>query len=220
AYLKFNQIDYDIKPAFEPKMSPSGKLPFLAIPNGSLVTDEGFEQWVQENKGQSVTSSALNIHEAAEAVAFSTLAESKIHAALLYTLWFEAPHFQGTTRQHYFGHHNYYLGKLLNYMSKSNIVHSMLLTRTQIDRELIFEEAAAAIEALSVQLGENEYFFGKSTPSSLDAIVFSYLHVILTLPRIRNVEDGGRSGELARMIKKHENLFKYSQNIWKKSFVA
>lgn len=81
--MKFNQIDYDIKPAFEPKMSPSGKLPFLAIPNGSLVTDEGFEQWVQENKGQSVTSSALNIHEAAEAVAFSTLAESKIHAALV-----------------------------------------------------------------------------------------------------------------------------------------
>ncbi|KAF9136142.1 hypothetical protein BGX30_011347 [Mortierella sp. GBA39] len=220
AYLKFNQIDYDIKPAFEPTMSPSGKLPFLALPNGSLVTDEGFEQWVQENKGQSDTSASLNIHEAAEAVAFSTLAESKIHAALHYTLWFEAPHFQGTTRQHYFGHHNYYLGKLLNYMSKSNIVHSMLLTRTQIDRELIFEEAATAIEALSIQLGENEYFFGKSTPSSLDAIVFSYLHVILTLPRIRNAEDGGRSGELARMVKKHENLFKYSQNIWKKSFAA
>jgi metaxin len=135
-------------------------------------------------------------------------------------LWLEAPHFQGTTRQHYFGHHNYYLGKLLNYMSKSNIVHSMLLTRTQIDRELIFEEAAAAIEALSVQLGENEYYFGKSTPSSLDAIVFSYLHVILTLPRIRNAADGGRSGELARMVRKHENLFKYSQNIWKKSFAA
>ncbi|KAG0272689.1 hypothetical protein BGZ95_011524 [Linnemannia exigua] len=223
AYLKFNQIDYDIRPAFEPTMSPSGKLPFLALPNGSLITEDGFEQWVQENKGQSdedKASAALNIHEAAEAVAFSTLAESKIHAALLYTLWFEAPHFHGTTRQHYFGHHNYYLGKLLNYISKSNIVHSMLLTRTQIDRELIFEEASAAIEALSVQLGSNEYFFGKSIPSSLDAIVFSYLHVILTLPRIQNAEDSGRSGELARMVRKHENLFKYSQNIWKKSFAA
>ncbi|KAG0377923.1 hypothetical protein BGX24_005175 [Mortierella sp. AD032] len=223
AYLKFNQIDYEIKPAFEPTMSPSGKLPFLALPDGSLITEDGFEQWVQENKGQSdadKASAALNINEAAEALAFSTLAESKIHAALLYTLWFEAPHFHGTTRQHYFGHHNYYLGKLLNYISKSKIVNSMLLTRTQIDRELIFEEAAAALEALSVQLGSNEYFFGKSAPSSLDAIVFSYLHVILTLPRIRNAEDGGRSGELARMVRKHDNLFKYSQNIWKKSFAA
>ena len=105
-------------------------------------------------------------------------------------------------------------------MNKSNIVHSMLLTKTQIDRELIFEEAASAIEALSVQLGNNEYFFGKSAPSSLDAIVFSYLHIILTLPKIRNAEDGGRSGELARMVKKQENLYKYSQNIWKKFFVA
>jgi hypothetical protein len=81
--LKFNQIDYDIKPAFEPTMSPSGKLPFLALPDGSLVTDEGFEQWIQENKPQSDKSESLNIHEAAEAVAFSTLAESKIHAALV-----------------------------------------------------------------------------------------------------------------------------------------
>ncbi|KAF9085196.1 hypothetical protein BGX23_009888 [Mortierella sp. AD031] len=222
AYLKFNGIEFEIKPAFEPTMSPSGKLPFLALPNGSLVTAEGFEQFVQENKSQDKdrAPAPLGIHEAAEAVAFTTLAESKIHAALLYTLWFEAPHFHGTTRQHYFGHHNYYLGKLLNYLSKSNIVHSMLLTRTQIDRELIFEEAAVALEALSVQLGDNEYFFGNAAPSSLDAVVFSYLHVILTLPRIRNAEDGGRSGELARMVRKHDNLFKYSQNIWKKSFAA
>ncbi|KAF9926562.1 hypothetical protein FBU30_003849 [Linnemannia zychae] len=221
AYLKFNNIDYDIRPAFEPTMSPSGKLPFLALPNGTLITDDGFEQWVQENKPKSTNpSDSLDIHEAAEAVAFSSLAESKIHAALLYTLWFEAPHFQNTTRQHYFGHHNYYLGKLLNYIAKSNIVHTMLLTRTQIDRELIFDEAASAIDALSVQLGNNEYFFGKSHPSSLDAIVFSYLHVILTLPRIRNAEDSGRSGELARMVRKHDNLFKYSQNIWKKYFAA
>ena len=97
----------------------------------------------------------------------------------------------------------------------------MLLTRTQIDRELIFEEAATAIEALAVQLGnENEYFFGKSKPSGLDAVVFSYLHVILTLPRIKNAEDGGRSGELARIVRKHENLYRYSQNIWKKWFAA
>lgn len=86
--MKFNQIDYDIKPAFEPTMSPSGKLPFLALPNGSLVTDEGFEQWVQENKSQSDTTASLNIHEAAEAIAFSTLAESKIHAALVRELGF------------------------------------------------------------------------------------------------------------------------------------
>ncbi|KAF9986141.1 hypothetical protein BGZ75_002187 [Mortierella antarctica] len=220
AYLKFNHIEFDIKPAFEPTMSPSGKLPFLALPNGSLVTADGFEAFVQENKPKSTTAQ-LNLDEAAEAVAFTSLAESKIHSALIYTLWFEAPHFEATTRQHYFGHHNRLLATLLEYLEKSRIVQSMLLTRTQIDRELIFDEAVTAIDALAVELGDkNEYFFGKDEPSGLDAIVFAYLHVILTMPKIRHVDDAGRSGELARIVRKHENLFRYSQNIWKKWFSA
>ncbi|KAF9945106.1 hypothetical protein BGZ72_001650 [Mortierella alpina] len=220
AYLKFNHIEFDIKPAFEPTMSPSGKLPFLALPNGSLVTADGFEAFVQENKLKSAAAQ-LNLDEAAEAVAFTTLAESKIHSALTYTLWFEPPHFKATTRQHYFGHHNRLLATLLEYLEKSRIVQSMLLTRTQIDRELIFDEAVTAIDALAVELGNNnEYFFGKDEPSSLDAIVFAYLHVILTMPKIRHVDDAGRSGELARIVRKHENLFRYSQNIWKKWFSA
>ncbi|KAG9321836.1 hypothetical protein KVV02_007167 [Mortierella alpina] len=220
AYLKFNHIEFDIKPAFEPTMSPSGKLPFLALPNGSLVTADGFEAFVQENKPKSSTAQ-LNLDEAAEAVAFTALAESKIHSALIYTLWFEAPHFEATTRQHYFGHHNRLLATLLEYLEKSRIVQSMLLTRTQIDRELIFDEAVTAIDALAVELGDkNEYFFGKDEPSGLDAIVFAYLHVILTMPKIRHVDDAGRSGELARIVRKHENLFTYSQNIWKKWFSA
>ncbi|KAI8598951.1 hypothetical protein EDD21DRAFT_381092 [Dissophora ornata] len=219
-YLKFSDIEFEVKPAFEPSMSPSGKLPFLALSNGSFITSDGFEAWVQENKSQSATAK-LDLLEAAESLAFITLAESKIHAALLYTLWFEPSHFYTTTRQHYFGHYNWLLTKLLSYLEKSNVATSMLLTRTQIDRELIFEEAATAIESLAVQLGdENEYFFGKSGPSALDAVVFSYLHVILTLPRIRNAEDGGRSGELTRIVRKHENLYRYSQNIWKKWFAA
>ncbi|KAF9355598.1 Metaxin-2 [Mortierella sp. NVP85] len=217
-YLKFNQIEFEVKPAFEPNMSPSGKLPFLALSNGSFVTAEGFEEWVQENKSKSA-GVKLDHHEAAEALAFINLAESKIHAALLYTLWFDPAHFPTTTRQHYFGHHNRLLALLLSYVERSRVSHSMLLSRSQIDRELIFEEAATAIESLAVQLGQdNEYFFGKSAPSSLDAVVFSYLHVILTLPKIKTAEDAGRSGELARIVKKHENLYKYSQAIWAKWF--
>ncbi|KAK3821261.1 MAG: hypothetical protein J3Q66DRAFT_386142 [Benniella sp.] len=217
-YLKFNQIEFEVKPAFEPNMSPSGKLPFLALPNGSFVTADGFEEWVQENKSKSA-GVKLDHHEAAEALAFINLAETKIHAALLYTLWFDPAHFPTTTRQHYFGHHNRLLALLLSYVERSRVSHSMLLSRTQIDRELIFEEAATAIESLAVQLGQdNEYFFGKSAPSSLDAVVFSYLHVILTLPKIKTAEDAGRSGELARIVRKHENLYKYSQGIWAKWF--
>ncbi|KAF9332414.1 hypothetical protein BG006_004730 [Podila minutissima] len=216
AYLKFNNIDYVIRPAFEPNMSPSGKLPFLALPNGSFVTEDGFEEFVQKNGSPDVK---LDINEAAEAFAFTALAESKIHAALIYTLWFEEAHFKNTTRNHYFGHHVPVLKTILAYWEKSSIVHSMLLTRTQIDREQIFEEAATAIESIATLLGDSDYFFGKDAPSSLDAIVFAYLHVILTLPKIR-ADDSGRSSELARIVRKHSNLYEYSQKIWRKYFSA
>lgn len=61
-------------------MSPSGKLPFLALPNGSFVTEDGFEEFVQKNGSPDVK---LDINEAAEAFAFTALAESKIHSALV-----------------------------------------------------------------------------------------------------------------------------------------
>ncbi|KAF9379831.1 hypothetical protein CPB97_008743 [Podila verticillata] len=217
AYLKFNNIDYDIRPAFEPNMSPSGKLPFLALPNGSFVTEDGFEDFVQMNGSPDAQ---LDINEAAEAFAFTALAESKIHAALIYTLWFEEAHFKNTTRSHYFGHHVPMLKTILAYQEKSSIVHSMLLTRTQIDRELIFEEAATAIDSIATLLGDSDYFFGKDAPSSLDAIVFAYLHVILTLPKVHSADDSGRSSELARIVRKHNNLYEYSQKMWRKYFSA
>lgn len=138
-------------------------------------------------------------------------------------MWLEQPHFQATTRDHYFGHYNNrFLAMLLAYQQKSVVVNTMLQTRSQIDRELIFEEAAQAIDSLSVQLAssEGDYFFGRSEPSGLDAVVFAYLHVILTMPRIANAEDAGRSSELARIVRKHENLFRYSQKIWKTWFTA
>ncbi|KAF9971875.1 metaxin 1 [Actinomortierella ambigua] len=225
-YLKFNKIDFDIKYVTEPTMSPSGKLPFLALPSGELITHSGFEQWVQENRPSEPCK--LSLQEAADAAAYSTLVETKILAALNYTLWFEMAHFKTTTRQRYFGHHNKYLGILLSYLRKSDIVQRMLLVKPQVDRELIFEEASAALEALSVALGDKSegYFFGKE-PSSLDAILFAYLHVILRLPAVRDLHpedssattaDGSKATELTRMVRKHENLVQYALRVWNKCY--
>ncbi|KAG0231157.1 metaxin 1 [Actinomortierella wolfii] len=225
AYLKFNKIDFDIKYVTEPTMSPSGKLPFLALPSGELITHSGFEQWVQENNQSKAQK--LNLQEAAEATAFSTMVETKILAALNYTLWFELAHFKSTTRQRYFGHHNKYLGILLSYLRKSEVVQKMLLVKPQVDRELIFEEASAALEALSVALGDKKegYFFGKSEPSSLDAILFAYLHVILRLPMVNDLQqessspDNAKATELTRMVRKHDNLVQYAIRVWNEWFV-
>ncbi|KAG0253625.1 hypothetical protein DFQ27_007289 [Actinomortierella ambigua] len=227
AYLKFNKIDFEIKYVTEPTMSPSGKLPFLALPSGELITHSGFEQWIQEHRPSDA--SKLNLQEAAEAAAFSTLVETKILTALNYTLWFEMAHFKTTTRQRYFGHHNKYLGILLSYLRKSDIVQGMLLVKPQVDRELIFEEASNALEALSVTLGKENtegYFFGKKEPSSFDAVLFAYLHVILRLPAVRDLQpennadsaDGAKATELTRMVRKHDNLVRYAIRIWNEWF--
>lgn len=63
----------------------------------------------------------------------------------------------------------------------------------------------SVLDNLSLILGDEDYIFG-SRPSSLDACVFSYLHVILSvLPP---------DSRLKSLVLGHDNLTMYSRRIW------
>lgn len=49
-----------------------------------------------------------------------------------------------------------------------------------VNPDELFADSAAAFEALSTLLGEEQqYFFGRSTPGLFDAAVFAYTHILL-----------------------------------------
>jgi len=51
---------------------------------------------------------------------------------------------------------------------------------TQVDASGVFAEYRDAVVALSDRLGEDRWFLGSSKPTALDALVFAYLHSILS----------------------------------------
>jgi len=51
---------------------------------------------------------------------------------------------------------------------------------TQVDVSGVFAEYKNAIQALSDRLGEDKWFLGSGKPTALDALVFAYLHSILS----------------------------------------
>ena len=70
-------------------------------------------------------------------------------------------------------------------------------------------EADKAFEALSILLGDNEYFFARPDPGLLDASVFSYTHLIL--------DDGmgWKRNKLGQLLKKYDNLVRHRERLVK-----
>ena len=73
----------------------------------------------------------------------------------------------------------------------------------------IFAEAAIALDALSVKLGDDTWFFNSKVPGLLDAAVFAYLHVIL-----KGDWKEEWAGGLRRSLEYKENLLQFWERVY------
>ncbi|KAL1660831.1 hypothetical protein GGF50DRAFT_105960 [Schizophyllum commune] len=67
-------------------------------------------------------------------------------------------------------------------------------------RDSVFTQYAVAVHALSERLGTDKWFLGSDAPTPLDALLFAYLHCILTSPLDKSKRD------LREEITRHVNL--------------
>ncbi|KAL1749292.1 hypothetical protein HDZ31DRAFT_79119 [Schizophyllum fasciatum] len=67
-------------------------------------------------------------------------------------------------------------------------------------RDSVFAQYAVAVHALSERLGTDKWFLGSDAPTPLDALLFAYLHCILTTPLDKSKRD------LREEITRHVNL--------------
>ncbi|KAL1922545.1 uncharacterized protein VTP21DRAFT_10084 [Calcarisporiella thermophila] len=173
-YLLFCGYDFQVKNGNEPLMSPNGKLPFLALPNGDCLDKERiFELLQAENKLPPLDKVQESLNKA-----FSALVETKLRPALLYNIFCESQNFERLASR-YVAHCASPIDRVALYQLKSAVVSELLAYRDVLAREEIYNEAEQALEALSLKLSEGgDYFFG-SKPTLLDAIVFAHLHTIL-----------------------------------------
>ncbi|GBC02350.1 hypothetical protein RclHR1_04590003 [Rhizophagus clarus] len=197
--LKFSKSDFETKSLNEPLMSPSGKLPFLVLTTGDVLVDDAIEKHVTDMYSENL-GSLNNEQQEADSAAYIASADTKLRNALLYNLWCE-PANESITYNKYVGHYAKPLDKLLFHKYKSLAVRELLTRKPVLDKEEIYQEANEALQAISIALGDSKYFFGSSLPTFIDAVVFSYIHVILNIP-------------LNELVQVQSNLVKYSERIY------
>jgi hypothetical protein len=71
----------------------------------------------------------------------------------------------------------------------------------------IYADADAAFESLSTILGNDEWFFGAKDPGQVDAAVFGYTHLILT------IKWDPKRAQLQQSVKKHPTLIRHQERI-------
>lgn len=81
-----------------------------------------------------------------------------------------------------------------------------------IDIDDLYSEADKAFEALSIILGEDQWFFGGETPTLFDASVFAYTQLLL------DEKMGWKEKRLVRAIRKRENLIRHRERLLVKYF--
>ncbi|KAI8147951.1 hypothetical protein BJV82DRAFT_664289 [Fennellomyces sp. T-0311] len=213
-YLKFCGIEFDVSNSNEPSSSPSGKLPYLTTVTGAVFDAEQIHKWIADrNKTKTLASTADN----EQSKAFIALARTKLHAAWLFSTWLEPLNYSEIASKAYYGHVPAPIHAILSYQKQNEVVQLLLTDRDILVREEIYKDAAQALEALSIKLGDNGYFFGSSEPTFVDAVIFSYLHVIMSMPTHASSlgdEEKKQASALRNLVRKHDNLVRYAKAIY------
>ncbi|KAG1494734.1 hypothetical protein G6F46_011211 [Rhizopus delemar] len=213
AYLKFCGIEYDIYPINQPEASPSGKLPFLATVVGEVYDEHQIIHWVKETRKMEKELSS----DIEQSKAFITLVEKKLKPALLFSMWLEPLNANEITCKAYYDHLPAPVNHAVFYKKQNEVTKLLLTEKDILVREEIYQDAANALEALSVKLGNDTYFFGSSEPTWVDAVIFSHLHCALTT----TITDQGKytkkeikqARTLSDLVHRHDNLFNYVKSV-------
>lgn len=205
--LLFSKYNFTIKYCHESGMSPSGKLPFLINSDGEILA--GRKLLEEITKFNSETKQLLSEEDESMEKAFSSLVDEKLTRAWLYNKWCDETNFKTITMETYHSLYPKPLSYILAYIDRNKIIKTMLSRKNVLKDDDIYLQAKMTLEAISEQIGDNEFFFGLR-PTYLDATLFAHLHIILSTP--------SQQCELRRLVLQHENLVQYSKRIWKQYF--
>jgi metaxin len=198
ALLRFHDIRHAVRSSNN-HSSPSGSLPFLipaATPRpSSPITASKIPKWItSQSKRKEV------IHPREEA--YTALIDHDIRLAWLYFLYLDRDNFDQVAFPLYCSSasSNVLVQKSLAWQLKSAARDELLKTAVLIDSDELYDRAAAAFQALSTLLGNEDHFFGEASPGLFDASVFAYTHLLL------DESMNWASTVLADSLRQHDNL--------------
>ncbi|XP_071794032.1 metaxin-1-like [Asterias amurensis] len=188
--------------------NPSGHFPVFRAAQEVLKSDTQVIKYFQDN--QLDLDEELTDQQRADVLAFQALMEEKFLPGLLHVWWIDAKNYVEFTRPWYAKA----LQFPLNYFIPGRW-HREAELRVEETRggshmepqevtNRVCSDAKECLNLLSVRLGEEDFFFGK-VPTSLDALIFSYIAPLLRAPLPSN--------QLQMHLKGADNLCSFCSRI-------
>ncbi|EME87767.1 uncharacterized protein MYCFIDRAFT_28422 [Pseudocercospora fijiensis CIRAD86] len=211
-YLLFSGVPFKLTSSSN-HASPSGSLPFLQPAGTGTETNDTpqpipsskLKKWLASQGFEKISESSDIRYEA-----FASLVDTRIRKAWLCQLYL-APHNAELM-------HRLYVAPCSSHTLVQMAIASHL--RSAAEAELVksaasniistfdlLKDAEEAIEALSILLSDDDYFFGQQKPGLLDASIFAYTELIL------DDRFGWKYNPLLEHLSKHENLTKHRNRI-------
>ncbi|KAK4296572.1 hypothetical protein Pmani_030942 [Petrolisthes manimaculis] len=181
AYVKFSGAPVTIIKSSNPFKSPTGKLPVFKCSEGAF--SEFSEVTTFLRKQNFSCDYELSARQCSEVVAYEQLMLEKLYPALIYLWWVEPKSYYEVTHKWFFSNmpfpHKFWYPRRYH-QGYCDLINSMFddPDDSQLVETELHKQAQECLTMLSNRLGDREYFFGR-TPSTIDAVIFSYLALLL-----------------------------------------
>lgn len=212
AYAKFTGIPIKVNTCGNPFKTPHGRLPLLRYGAQTWDTVKDIIEVFRQNNYNADCS--LSFNQCALVLAYDALLKEQLLPAMQYMWWIDKKNVDEFVRPLYsralpFPIKFYYLSCFERYAHTFlSALYPLENDATSVEKE-VYSEAQECIKLLSTRLGDSQYFFGDQ-PSTLDAIIYSYLAPLLNAPLPNKA--------LQNYLNTHTNLTDYVKRISKKYF--
>ncbi|KAJ3276195.1 hypothetical protein HDV01_005643 [Terramyces sp. JEL0728] len=196
--LIFSHFPFSLNEIHEHNFSPSGKLPCLMV-DGKVYAGRDVIQQASQ-RGLDIDS-FLSPTQKSSMNAFKSQVETKLGFCLDLELWYDT-HFNSITLFQRGISYPWPLNLIIPRFERNQKIKEMMAVKP------IYGQAQVCLDGLSLLLGDQQYFYG-SRPTTLDAAVFAYIHIILSL-----MSKSSSDSKLRKLVLQHDNLVQYSRRLW------
>lgn len=205
-WLRMAEIPYVARSLNGPPKSPSGKMPYVERPDGSLLSDSSLIiETLTRERGVKLDD-GLSALERAQGIVLQRMFEEELYFHLVYDRWCEPAGWE-LTAPAYFGRLPWPIRGLAVPMIRRKVIAA---TRGQgigrLPQEYRQSKGRADVGAIAELLGERPFFLGR--PSTIDAVAYGFLANCLWAPVPSPISEAARErGNLVRFCERMKETY-------------
>lgn len=207
ATLRLAGVPHAVDVSGNEAASPTGALPFVRA-GLTCAPYRGWRERVAERVGD--LDKNLTAAQRVESAALHAWIETRLHDAMLHSLWASDANFDAVTRRVYADALPFPLGYLVRTRRRRQVLDYLAAVELT-DARAAARDAIAVCDALALRLGSSAFFFGER-PSAIDGAAYGFLAVALHAPLLDTT--------LRDAVQAHANLVAFVRRVQRDFFAA